>query len=67
MMRFLTAPVIEQARNLGFKGGFVIIDQARADTIAKLIKGTKMFENAIGVAAVVVFPLPAKSLSIKNM
>ncbi len=51
-----TALVIEQARNLGFRGGLIIIDQARADAIAKLLKGSKKLENVIGIAQVVDIP-----------
>lgn len=53
-----TALVIEQARNLGFKGGFILIDQAKMDYIVdNIFKGsTKLMENVIGVAAVVDIP-----------
>ncbi len=47
-----TALVIEQARNLGFKGGFILVDQAKMNYIAEVgFKGdlTKM-NNVIGVA-----------------
>ena len=37
--------VIEQARGMGFKGGFVVIDQAKPDYIAKVIKDMKMLEG----------------------
>lgn len=47
-----TALVIEQARNLGFKGGFVLIDQAKVDYIEHILKGVKLLGNTIGVAAV---------------
>lgn len=47
-----TALVIEQARNLGFKGGFVLIDQAKVDYIENILKGVKLLGNTIGVAAV---------------
>jgi branched-chain amino acid transport system substrate-binding protein len=51
-----TALVIEQARNLGFKGGFIIIDQARPDTIARILRGTKKLENVIGIGSIADFP-----------
>ena len=51
-----TALVIEQARGLGFKGGFMIIDQAKMDYIADILKGTKLMENLIGVSAVAEVP-----------
>lgn len=53
-----TALVIEQARNLGFKGGFVLIDQAKVDYIENILKGVKLLGNTIGVAAVRDVPTP---------
>jgi hypothetical protein len=41
--------VAKQARELGFKGGFVIIDQAKMDEMAKVIGGYGPLEGAIGV------------------
>ena len=43
-----TALVIEQARGLGFEGGFIVIDQAKLDDIAE-ITGMEALEGAIGV------------------
>jgi branched-chain amino acid transport system substrate-binding protein len=48
-----TGLVIKQARELGFKGGFVIIDQAKMDEIAKVIGGYAPLEGSIGVLPVV--------------
>ena len=53
-----TALVIEQARSMGFKGGFIMIDQAKQDYIAKLLKGTKVMDNLIGTGGVVSVPFP---------
>ncbi|GAA6140331.1 ABC transporter substrate-binding protein [Hydrogenophaga sp. 5NK40-0174] len=45
-----TALVVKQARELGFKGGFVIIDQAKMDQMRPILGGDyKMLEGAIGV------------------
>ncbi len=55
-----TGLVIEQAKNLGFKGGFIMVDQAKEDYIADVVfKGdlSKM-GNVIGVSAVVNIPSP---------
>jgi branched-chain amino acid transport system substrate-binding protein len=46
-----TALVIQQARGLGFKGGFIVIDQAKLDAIAAKI-GMDKLEGAIGVLPV---------------
>jgi branched-chain amino acid transport system substrate-binding protein len=46
-----TALVIEQARSLGYQGGFIIIDQAKMDDIAD-ITGIEALEGAMGVLPV---------------
>jgi len=43
-----TALVIDQARSLGFEGGFIVIDQAKLDFIADTT-GMEKLEGAIGV------------------
>jgi branched-chain amino acid transport system substrate-binding protein len=45
-----TALVIEQARGMGFRGGFIMIDQAKLDYIEDVLKGTKIMGNLIGSA-----------------
>ncbi len=52
-----TALVIEQARGMGFKGGFIMIDQAKQDYMAKLLKGTKVMGNLVGTAGVLSLPI----------
>ncbi len=54
-----TALVIEQARGMGFKGGFIMIDQAKQDYIAQILKGVKLMDPSIGTASVAGIPLPA--------
>lgn len=44
-----TGLVVKQARELGFKGGFMIIDQAKMDEISRVIGGYALLEGAIGV------------------
>lgn len=44
-----TALVAKQARELGFKGGFVVLDQAKLDEMAKVTGGYAQLEGAIGV------------------
>jgi branched-chain amino acid transport system substrate-binding protein len=48
-----TALVAKQARELGFKGGFIIIDQAKMDEMAKVMGGYQGLEGSIGVLPVV--------------
>ncbi|MGO9021054.1 MAG: ABC transporter substrate-binding protein [Syntrophobacteraceae bacterium] len=54
-----TALVIEQARNLGYKGGFILVDQAKADYIANILKGTELMNGTIGVGVVAQLPYAA--------
>ncbi len=51
-----TALVIEQSRNMGFKGGFIMIDQAKQDNIAMLLRSTKIMGDLIGTAGVLSIP-----------
>jgi branched-chain amino acid transport system substrate-binding protein len=44
-----TGLVIKQARELGFKGGFILIDQAKMDEVAKVAGGYAALEGSIGV------------------
>jgi branched-chain amino acid transport system substrate-binding protein len=41
---------------MGFKGGFILIDQAKQDYIAQILKGTKLMGNLIGTAGVMSLP-----------
>ncbi|MCL6610857.1 MAG: ABC transporter substrate-binding protein [Peptococcaceae bacterium] len=54
-----TALVIEQARNLGFKGKFILVDQAKIDFIAHVLKGYSLLEGSMGVSAVQSYPYKA--------
>ncbi len=54
-----TALVIEQARSLGFKGKFILVDQAKIDFIGHVLKGYKLMEGTMGVAAVQSYPYKA--------
>jgi branched-chain amino acid transport system substrate-binding protein len=47
-----TALVAKQARELGFKGGFLLMDQAKLDEMAKVTAGLAPLEGAIGVLPV---------------
>ncbi len=43
-----TALVAKQARELGFQGGFIIMDQAKLDEMAAVLGGYQMLEGSIG-------------------
>lgn len=47
-----SALMVEQARNLGYKGGFCFIDQAQIDQMANVLKGYKLMYNSIAVGTV---------------
>ena len=53
-----TALVVEQARNLGYKGGFVFIDQAKVEQMAAMLKGYSLLHDSISVASVGNLPAP---------
>ena len=53
-----TGLVAKQARELGFKGGFVIIDQAKMDEMAKVVGGYAPLEGSIGVLPLMDDPSP---------
>jgi branched-chain amino acid transport system substrate-binding protein len=55
-----TALVIEQSRNMGYKGGFILVDQAKMDYIAQMLEGTSLMENVIGLMGFATNPAPAK-------
>ncbi|WP_028240928.1 ABC transporter substrate-binding protein [Stutzerimonas azotifigens] len=44
-----TGLVMQQARQLGFQGGFIVMDQAKLDEIAVVTGGLDLLEGAIGV------------------
>jgi branched-chain amino acid transport system substrate-binding protein len=48
-----TAKVAKQARELGFKGGFIIMDQAKLDEMKKVTGSYDVLEGAIGVMPLV--------------
>ncbi|MFO7930279.1 MAG: ABC transporter substrate-binding protein [Desulfosalsimonas sp.] len=56
-----TGLVIEQARNLGFEGGFILADQAKMDYIANVVfdGDLSLMDNVIGIARVLDLPSPA--------
>lgn len=44
-----TGLVMQQARQMGFQGGFIVMDQAKLDEIAMVTGGLDLLENSIGV------------------
>jgi branched-chain amino acid transport system substrate-binding protein len=48
-----TALVVKQARELGFKGGFMLMDQAKMDEMARVLGGYELLEGSIGTMPLV--------------
>jgi branched-chain amino acid transport system substrate-binding protein len=48
-----TGLVVKQARELGFKGGFILIDQAKMDEMGQVTGGYGPLEGSIGVLPVI--------------
>ncbi|MCE7524702.1 ABC transporter substrate-binding protein [Alloalcanivorax xenomutans] len=44
-----TGLVVRQARELGFKGSFILMDQAKIDEVAKVAGGLQAVEGSVGV------------------
>jgi len=61
-----TGLIIRQARELGYKGGFAVMDQAKLDEVAKIAGGYGPLEGAIGVMPIADDPAPsAKSFVVR--
>ncbi len=56
--------VAQQARNLGFQGGFAVMDQAKLDEMARVV-GLEPLEGAIGVMPLIYNEAPAAQRFVK--
>lgn len=61
-----TAKVAKQARELGFKGGFIIMDQAKLDEMKKVTSTYEALEGSIGVLPLVDTKNPGTEQFVKN-
>jgi branched-chain amino acid transport system substrate-binding protein len=61
-----TAKVAKQARELGFKGGFIVMDQAKLDEMKRVTGSYEMLEGAIGVMPLVESDSPGIPTFVKN-
>lgn len=50
-----TGLVIQQARQMGYQGGFIVMDQAKIDEVAEVAGGLDMVEGAIGVVPLSIY------------
>ncbi len=60
-----TGLVVRQARELGFEGGFVIMDQAKVSEVARVAGGMDALEGAVGVAPLSHLDTPGAKSFIK--
>ncbi len=61
-----TALVIKEARQLGFEGGFAIMDQAKFNEIANVLGGYDMLNGSVGVMPLEDYEGPSTAAFIKN-
>ncbi|MGZ0085671.1 ABC transporter substrate-binding protein [Caldibacillus thermoamylovorans] len=61
-----TAKVAKQARELGFKGGFIIMDQAKLDEMKRVTGSYDLLEGSIGVMPLIESDEPAVPEFVKN-
>ncbi|NMM36659.1 MAG: ABC transporter substrate-binding protein [Glaciimonas sp.] len=59
-----TALVAKQARDLGFKGGFIVMDQAKLDEMSKVVGGYGPLEGSVGIMPLVNDPSPEARLFV---
>lgn len=56
-----TALVVKQAKELGFKGGFIAIDQAKLEEMARVVGGFQALEGTVGVLPLLENKSPANA------
>lgn len=61
-----TALVIKQARELGFKGGFMIMDQAKLEEMSGFLGGYELLNGSIGVLPIENYGTPASNNFVKT-
>ncbi|MDQ0218862.1 ethanolamine utilization protein EutJ [Peribacillus cavernae] len=61
-----TAKVAKQARELGFKGGFLVMDQAKLDEMKKVTGSYDVLEGSIGVLPLVDTNNPGTDQFVEN-
>ena len=61
-----TGLVVQQARQMGFDGGFIVMDQAKIDEVARIAGGMDMVEGAVGVVPLSVYDTEAAQDFLKR-
>ncbi|TAN13548.1 MAG: ethanolamine utilization protein EutJ [Burkholderiaceae bacterium] len=62
-----TGLVAKQARELGFKGGFAVIDQAKLDEVSKVSGGMASLDGSIGVLPTMLDPRAETQAFVKRV
>jgi len=50
-----TGLVVQQANQLGFKGGYIVMDQAKLDEMAEIVGGLEPLNGAVGVTPLSIY------------
>lgn len=61
-----TGLVARQARELGFKGGFIIMDQAKIDEVMKVSGGLDSLEGSVGVVPLADYNTPGATKFVEK-
>lgn len=61
-----TGLVVKQARELGYEGGFALIDQAKFDEVAEVSGGMESLEGSVGVLPMMLDKAPAAQAFVKR-
>lgn len=61
-----TGLVIKQARELGYKGGFMLIDQAKMDEVAEITGGYALLNGTIGVLPIAIDTSPVTQAYVER-
>ena len=54
-----TALVVKQAREMGFRGGLILMDQAKPEYVARSLGDVKLLEGMISIGVIGALPLPS--------
>lgn len=61
-----TGLVVQQARQMGYQGGFIVMDQAKLDEVAEVAGGLEMLEGAVGVTPLSAYGTEAANTFIRK-
>ncbi|HEX5515532.1 MAG TPA: ABC transporter substrate-binding protein [Gammaproteobacteria bacterium] len=61
-----TALVIRQAREMGFKGGFIVMEQAKLDEMEKVTNSLRTLEGAVGIMPLATYGTPEAAAYVER-